>query len=223
MEPTKAKRKHGGVSRSLDFLISSIRSKPARNGEEDLKALALMDLTPALLAVVEQTRENDADCGYFLAELTSFLLKKAPNLALENNAFSDCYSKWRKVRTATTKNSALRTEVHGVILDAASRRRRYRIAQHMPGVADLYAKDEPLACLPELGDTPEIVEQWFSAVVYPELYKRRDDLERDAAIGRMKKAFDENGKFQLSRLKDEIRAIVARIAKLPRNSYFQIR
>lgn len=221
MKSTKANRKHGGVSRSLDFLISSIRSKPARTGKEDSKALALVDLTPALLAVIEQTRKKDAACGYFLGELASFLSKNAKDFALENEAFSACLSKWKPIRAASTKNPALRKKVHHLLLDALSRRRRYAIVCQL-GAAEHYSKDKPLASLPEFSDTPEAVEQWFNAVVYPELRRRRGELERDPTIGRMKKALDENGKFQLSRLKDEIRLIVARVAKLPRNFYFQI-
>ncbi len=220
MDNTSSKRKHGGLSRSLDFLISSIKAPPAADSENNLKAVALLDLSTALHAIIEQTEMNDADCGYFLAELTSFLSKNSKNLALENRAFSDCIAKWKPVRAATSKNSALRRKVHQVILNALSRRRRYGIASFIPGATEFYKQDAALMSLPDFRDQPEVVDQWFNAVVYPELRKRRDELEQDPGIGKLKRARDENGKFQVSRLKDEMRAIAFRIAKLPKSYYF---
>jgi hypothetical protein len=78
------------------------------------------------------------------------------------------------------------------------------------------------SCPRTLSWDPEVVSEWTDKIVYPKLREMRSKLAEDAIIGNLKKEFDENGNFQISRLKPQIKDTVARIAALPKAYYFDI-
>jgi hypothetical protein len=213
-------RHPGGVSRSLDY-VNSCLSKRCR-GRSTPKAMALLEVATLLHVVAKQAQRGDKECGYFLAELLALFWKTRISLSKANNTFRDYFLRLESAHFPTTKDSQLRRIISRIIARAQIERHRSAILKLIPN-ADLVIKiDNKLLELPELNSSTEAVNAWTNVVVYPQLKSMARKLGRDPIIGNMKKALDENGKFQISRLKPLIRATVARIASLPRRYYFDI-
>lgn len=213
-------RHPGGVSRSLDY-IDSCLSKRCR-GRSTQKAMALLEVATLLRVIARQAQRGDKECGYFLAELLALFWKTRISLAKANDTFRDCFSKLESAHFSTTKDSRLRQIISRIVARAQSDRERSAIIKLVPNAALVMKIDNKLLALPEFNSSAEAVAAWTNVVVYPRLKSMSRKLSRDPIIGNMRKALDENGKFQISRLKPFIRATVARIASLPRRYYFDI-
>jgi hypothetical protein len=213
-------RKPGGVSRSVDYLCSSLTDlKPA----DDMARLgAILELAELLKVAIEQAAVGDRECGSFLAELLGCLAKNRSRLSKANEAFSRSYARWESARTTTRKSSPLRSLIHRIIGTAMRDWRLQWLAREIPHSSLAIIPNETLLALPEFGPAPEVVNAWTEAVVYPELRAMESSLALDPVIGSLRKALDENGKFHVSRLKPLIRQTVARIAKVPPSYYFDI-
>ena len=205
---TRKPRQHsGGVSNSLDYIYSRL-SKRCR-GRSTQKAMALLEVATLLRVVAKQAQHGDKECGYFLAEFLAIFWKTRISLAEANDTFQDCFSKLESAHFPTMKNSRLRQIVSRIIATAKSERRRSAIMKRISKAAFVIKLDNKLLALPELDLSPESVNAWTNVVVYPRLRRMASKLSRDPIIGKMRKALDENGKFQISRLKPSIRATVA--------------
>jgi len=215
-----SRRQRGGIPRNIDYLRASLLTRDKRKWPA--KGSAHHELAALIGIVFDQTIAGDADCAYFLAELLAFLTKNRLRLEDANQTFRQTWSKWESARPSTIKGSALRRLIHNIILAAQRRRSVLQIAQHMPDSHLVMKPNDALRDLPDFGSSPEVVQQWVNVVVYPELRKITRKLKAHPEIGSLKKATDENGKFQLSRLKPLIRQTVARIAALPRRYFFNI-
>ena len=114
-------RQPGGVSRSIDYLRSSlINPDPA---DEAAKPGAVLELSNLLAVAINQTASGDAECGYFLAELLAYLWKRRSHLSDKNETFRKCFSKWESSRLATRRGSPLRPHIHAILAQAHRDRR----------------------------------------------------------------------------------------------------
>jgi hypothetical protein len=213
-------RRPGGYSRSIDDLRSSlINPDPA---DETAKPGAIADLSELVGVAIDQTAIGDPECGYFLAELLAYLSKKRANLSEKNETFRKCYLKWESSRVATRRGSPLRQLIHRVLAQAHWDKDVQELARYMPNSALVIKRNKVLLRLPEFSADPNVVSEWTDKIVYPKLRTMQSKLAGDPVIGNLKKAIDENGKFQISRLKPLIEQTVARIAALPKPCYFDI-
>jgi hypothetical protein len=213
-------RRRGGVSRSIDYLRSSLTNPdPA---DEAAKPGAVVELSKLLVVAINQTAIGDAECGYFLAELLAYLSKKRSHLSEKNQTFRRCYSTWESSRLATRRGSPLRPLIHAILAEAHRDRRVQQIAKFIPKSALVIKRNKTLLALPEFSADPKVVSEWTDKIVYPKLRAMQSKLAEDPVIGSLKKALDENGKFHVSRLKPLIKQTVARIAALPKAYYFDI-
>jgi hypothetical protein len=220
MKTIASMRRRGGPSRSIDYLRSSlINPDPA---DEAAKPGAVVELSKLLNVAINQTAIGDAECGYFLAELLAYLWKTRSRLSANNETFRKCYSIWESSRLATTRGSPLRPLIHAILAEAHRERRVQQIAKLIPRSALVIKRNKTLLALPEFSADPQVVSEWTDKIVYPKLRAMPSKLEEDPVIGNLKKALDENGKFQVSRLKPLIKQTVARIAALPKSYYFDI-
>ena len=80
--------------------------------------------------------------------------------------------------------------------------------------------DERLLSLPQLTRESEVIKQWIEVVIYPFLQEHKRELEKDPRLEN--KAKDDNGKFQLSRLKVQIHETTTRLAALPVTYYIDV-
>jgi hypothetical protein len=207
-------------SRSIDYLRSSLSDPdPA---DEAAKAGAVIELARLVSVAIDQAKKGDDECGYFLAELAAYLSKNRSHLSEMNETFRRCYSTWESSRPATRRGSPLRLLVHAILSEAQRNWRRQQIAKLTPRSRLVIKRDKTLLALPEFSADPKIVSEWADKIVYPKLRAMQCNLAGDPVIGNLKKARDENGKFQISRLKPLIKQSVARIAALPKSYYFNI-
>jgi hypothetical protein len=215
-----SERKPGGVSRSIDYvrasLINTTESDPAA------KFGAILEVAKLLGAVIDETADDDPECGYFLAEALAYLWKRRSHLSEKNATFRRCYSTWESSRLGTTRGSPLRSLVHAILAEAHRDRRVQQIAKLIPRSRLVIRRNKTLLALPEFGADPKVVSEWTDKIVYPKLRAMQSKLAEDPVIGNLKKALDENGKFHVSRLKPLIKQTVARIAALPKAYYFDI-
>lgn len=213
-------RRPGGASRSIDYLRSSlIDPDPA---DEAAKPGAVIELSKLLTVAIDQTANGDAECGYLIAELLAYLWKRRSDLSDKNETFRKCYSKWESSRPTTKRASPLRPLIHAILAEAHRERRVQQITQAIPEAAVVFKPNKTLLALPEFTADPKVVSIWTDKLVYPKLRAMQPELKEHPVIGKLKKALDENGKFQMSRLKPLIRQTVARIAALPPRYYFDI-
>jgi hypothetical protein len=213
-------RQRGGVSRSIDYLRSSlINPDPA---DEAAKPGAIIHLSELMGVAIDQTGNGDPECGYFLAELLAYLCKRKASLSQKNETFRKCYSKWESSRVATSSGSPLRPLIHAILAEAHRDRRTDQITKLIPKAASILKVNKTLLALPEFSADPNVVSEWTDKIVYPKLQAMQSKLAEDSVIGNLKKALDENGKFHVSRLKPLIKQTVGRIAKLPKSYYFDI-
>ena len=207
-------------SRSIDYLrLSLINPDPA---DEAAKPGAILDLSKLLVVTINQTASGDAECGYFLAELLAYLWKRRSDLADKNETFRRCYSRWESAHVATRRASPLRRLIHSILAEAHSDRQVQQIAKLISRSSLVLKRNKTLLALPEFSADPKVVSEWTDKIVYPKLRSMQSELAEDSVIGGLKKALDENGKFQVSRLKPLIKQTVARIAALPTAYYFDI-
>jgi hypothetical protein len=204
-------------SRSIDYLRSSlINPDPA---DEAAKPGAILELSKLLVVAINQTASGDAECGYFLAELLAYLWKRRSDLSDKNETFRGCYSSWESAGVATRRASPVRQLIHSILGEAQSNRRVQQIAKLIPRSSPIVKKNKTLLALPEFNADPKVVSEWTDKIVYPKLRAMQSELAEDPAIGTLKKALDENGKFHVSRLKPLIKQTVA---ALPKAYYFDI-
>jgi hypothetical protein len=213
-------RRPGGVSRSIDFLRSSLTNPDPV--DEAAKPGAIINLSELVGVAIDQTVNGDPDCGYFLAELLAYLCKRRASLSEKNETFRKCYSKWESSRVATRKGSPLRPLIHAILAEAYRDRRTDQITKSIPKAASILKVNKTLLALPEFNANPKVVSEWTDKIVYPKLQSMRSKLKEDPVIGNLKKALDKNRKFQISRLRPLIKQTVARIAALPKAYYFDI-
>ena len=190
--------------------------------DEAAKPSAIVRLSELVGVAIDQTAIGDPECGYFVAELLAYLWKRRSRLAENNETFRKCYSKWESSHTATRRGSPLRQLIHGILAEAHRDRQVQQIAIHIPHSRLVIKRNKTLLALPEFSADPRVVSEWTDKLVYPKLQAMQSKLAEDPVIGNLKKALDENGKFQLSRLKPLIKQTVARIAALPKSYYFDI-
>jgi hypothetical protein len=213
-------RRRGGVSRSIDYLRSSLANPdPA---DEAAKPGAIINLSELVGVAIDQTANGDPECGYFLAELLAYLCKRKASLSEKNETFRKCYSKWESSRVAARRGSSLRPLIHTILAEAHRDRRTDQITKSIPKAASIFKVNKTLLALPEFSADPNVVSEWTDKIVYPKLRAMQSKLEEDPVVGNLKKALDENGKFQISRLRPLIKQTVARIAALPKAYYFDI-
>lgn len=211
-------RKPGGVSRSIDFIAEAIAAKPKPDAVP--KAAHLLDVAELLRITYVQAAAGDSDCGYFLGELFGVLGKKTSELRRQNSNFKRAFDTWKPVRIASAKDSALREHVFHIVIKARQRRRECQIVQHFPEARDYFAADKWMLKLPELMPTKRAVDVWFNRVVYPTLREMKDQLDADPRIANIARYHDDNTKLQLSRMKQDARDALMRIARLPQAYYF---
>src|SRR6266446_1542285 len=133
MKTITGARRHGGVSRSIDYLRSSLIT-PDPN-DEAAKPGAIVRLSQLISVAIEQTASGDPDCGYFVAELLAFLCKKQDSLSERNETFRQCFSRWESSRVATRRGSPLRPLIHSILAQAHRERDIQGIAKHIPNSA----------------------------------------------------------------------------------------
>jgi hypothetical protein len=212
-------RRPGGVSRSIDYLRLSLTNPDPAN---EAKPGAIIDLSELMGVAIDQTANSDPECGYFLAELLAYLCKRKASLSEKNETFRKCYSKWESSRVATRRGSPLRPLIHAILAEAHRDRRTDQITKSIPKAASIFKVNKTLLALPEFSADPQVVSEWTDKIVYPKLRAMQSKLGENPVIGNLKKALDENGNFQISRLRPLIKQTVARIAALPKAYYFDI-
>jgi hypothetical protein len=212
---------NGPPSRSIDYLRFSLTDPdPA---DEAAKSGAVIELARLVSVAIDQAKNGDGECGHFLGELLAYLSKNRSPLSEKNETFRRCYLTWESSRPATRRGSPLRPLVHAILAEAQRNWRSQQIAKLNPRSRLVIKRDKTLLALPESSADPRVVSEWTDKIVYPKLRAMQTKLANDPVIGNLKKALDENGKFQISRLKPLIRQTVARIAALPKVYYFDIR
>jgi hypothetical protein len=184
--------------------------------------MALLEVAKLLRVVAKQAQRGDKECGYFLSEMLPMFWKTRDALAKSNETFRTYFSKIESVHFATAKESPLRRIIHRIIKQAKAEREVLQITQLIPDSSAVSKPNPRLLALPNLNESEEAIDAWTDGVVYPHLRRITARLRRHPIIGNMRKALDENGKFQISRLKPLIRQTVARIAALPPRYYFDI-
>lgn len=169
-----------------------------------------------MTAAIDQIELGDRECGYFVAELFAHLCKNRAKLSDKNQTFRHCYSMWESAR----KGSPLRRLIHAILSEAHRDRRIQQITKAIPKGTLVFKVDKTLLALPEFSNDPNVVSEWTDKLVYPNLRAMQSEVAM--ITGNLKKARDENGKFQISRLKPLIKQTVGRIAALPKAYYFDI-
>jgi hypothetical protein len=220
MKTIASMRRPGGFSRSIDYLLSSLTSPDP--SDEGAKPGAIVHLAQLMNVGIHQTELGDPDCGYFLAELLTYAWKRRSDLSDRNESFRKCFSRWESSRLATKRGSPLRRLIHKILIEAQAERRVQQITKSIPKARLVYKLDKMLLGLPEFSADPTAVSDWTEKIVYPRLRAMQSELAAAPVAGSLKKAFDINGKFQLSRLKPLVKETVARIAALPKAYYFDI-
>jgi hypothetical protein len=220
MKTSRSVRKRGGVSRSVDYLYSSLVNPDP--DDEAAKPGAVIELSKLICVAIDQAKIGDPECGYLLAELLAYLSKNRHRLEAKNSTFRESYSRWESSRLATKKESGLRGLIHDIIMEASREKRLQVIAKLIPHSSLVIKRDKALIALPEFGNSERAISAWTEVVVYPRLRAMQSELDKHPVIGNLPKAKDPNGKFRVSRLKPLIRQTVARIAAVPRSYYFRL-
>jgi hypothetical protein len=158
----------------------------------------------------------------FWRSCSHIFAKGRPSLSEKNETFRKCYSKWESSRVATRRGSPLRPLIHAILAEAHRDRRTDQITKSIPKAASIFKVNKTLLALPEFSADPQVVSEWTDKIVYPKLRAMQSKLGENPVIGNLKKALDENGNFQISRLRPLIKQTVARIAALPKAYYFDI-
>jgi hypothetical protein len=218
MRSRASRRQRGGVSRSIDYLARSI-TDPAQDFE---RGAALHEIAKFVRTIFDQASEGERHCGYFLAELLAFLIKRRLRLEKLNETFRSAFLTWESSRPKTIKDTALRRLIERILSNAIRERRDMQMAKHIQGMWLLLKRDEVLIRLPEFSNTPDAIRRWSDAIVYPRLRSMAGELRDHPIIGSLPAALDRNHKFQISRLKPLVRQTVARIAAIPQRYYFDI-
>lgn len=145
-------RRRGGVSRSIDYLRSSlVDPDPA---DEAAKPGAVIRLSKLMTVAIDQTANGDTECGYFLAELLAYLWKRRFDLAGKNEIFRKCLSKWESSRVATRGGSPLRPLIHTILAEAHRERRTDQITKSIPRAASIFKLNKTLLALPAFSADP---------------------------------------------------------------------
>jgi hypothetical protein len=184
--------------------------------------VALSEVAELIGLIAAQALRGDFQCGYFLAELLPALRKSEQTIAKTNATFRTKCAEIHSAHFATAKDSPLRKMIDDILIQAKRKWRRLRYLQYIPEASStlLEKVSKQLLMLPEFCDSDEAVTAWTNVVVYPRLRRKHRQLRELFEAGKLQKARDENGKFQISRLKPLIRQTVARIAKLPQQLYY---
>ena len=206
----------GDIPRDIDSILHGLRADEGSIAS----VIAIRDVNQIIDAVIEATLKGQTRCGTFLGELHAFLSKRQVGLANKNDSFAVAFEAFNSARPATRKHSDLRRIIEKIISDVQRAKTWLFFTGESPQSCNVAA--EVLRKLPELGSSKNAVSAWTEVIVYPSLLQSERQLRALVDMGKLKKALDENGKFQISRLKPLIRQTVARIAKLPRGCYFDI-
>src|SRR5438034_2656775 len=180
MKTTSSMRRRGGVSRSIDYLRSSLTNPdPA---DEAAKPGAVVELSKLLVVAINQTAIGDAECGYVLAELLAYLSKKRSHLSEKSQTFRRCYSTWESSRLATRRGSPLRPLIHSILAEAHRDRRVQQIAKSIPRSALVIKRNKTLLALPQFSADPKVVSEWTDKIVYLKLRAMQSKLAEDPLI-----------------------------------------
>ena len=207
---------------TLDHIYSTLLNPPDPMSSEPQQPRALLEVAKLDRLVFQQALTGDPNCGYFLAALLAFISKNLELLRRKNEAFRRYNIDWSRARATTSKQPALRKLIHEVIAQAKLKRWYLTFGQVIPTLVDGINPDKSLSDLPNLDPSPEVVRKWVDVVIYPYLRSIEAELRNHPQIGNMRKALDQNGKFQVSRLKPMAIDIVAKLAALPPCGYFDI-
>jgi hypothetical protein len=220
MSARRPARQHGGVSRHIDFVRSSLLlpstdDSPAKPG-------AVLEVGKLIGVMIDQARAGDSECGYFLAELTVYLQRAKQALSNANPLFHETLTRLESGRDTTKRSSPLRPLIQCVIVDSIREKRLQEISKLIPEMSLVIKRNKTLLQLPEFSPEPAVVSTWTEKLVYPKLRSIEPQLKEHSIIGILPKALDENGKFHVSRLKTLIGETTARIAKLPKVYHFNL-
>jgi hypothetical protein len=207
-------------STTIDQIYSTLL-KPSEPSSHE-QPTALLEIAKLNRLVFQEALGGNPNCGYFLVELLAFVSKNRGLLRRKNAAFRRYNIDWSRARATTSKQPALRKLIHEVIAEAELKRWYLTFGQVIPTLVDGINPDKSLSDLPNLDPSPEVVRKWVDVVVYPYLRSIEAELRNHPQIGNMRKALDQNGKFQVSRLKPMAVKIVAKLAALPPCGYFDI-
>jgi len=187
----------------------------------------LAGLADLLGIVLGEALRGEKLSGFFLGELAPVLVKKRGPLTEANETFKKRIEKIESSRPQTKRSSALRSLIHEIIGRALGEIRSlevlYTHITHPRLRAQLlksFKMNERLAAFPPLDPSFEVITKWTDEIVYPALRRMTQKGELPREILNMKKAMDENGKFQLSNLRSQIQDTVVRESKLPHLYYF---
>ncbi len=217
MKSKESRRHRGGVSRSVDYVASSL-ALPS-GGDSPAKPGALLEVRDLVVAIDERAMADDFDCASFLAELTVFFSKRADKLSNASATFAKKFAALQSGRATTKKSSPLRPLISQIIRDGERQRHQLEISRVMC-IGRFFPDPEKLLQLPEFGPSPEAIEAWATKLVYPRLKAMEPQLAADPQFQRIKKAYGFGGTFRVSRLRRLIRETVERIAAVPKFYYF---
>jgi hypothetical protein len=146
-----SRRRRGGVPRNIDNLRASLSTKDKKKWAE--KGSALHEVAALIGIISSQVFDRDEDCGSFLAELFAYLSKNQLRFVSANQVFRKTWAQWESARPSTNKGSALRQQIHEIVLNVQRRRRLARIAQHLSIPSELQP-DKALLDLSDLTPMP---------------------------------------------------------------------
>jgi hypothetical protein len=206
----------GDIPRTIDSILNGLRADEG----SIVSVIAIRDANEIVDAVIKAALEGKSRCGSFLGQLHAFLSKRHAELATKNDSFCITFKEFNSARAATRKDSDLRRFIQKTISDVQWAKKYLFYTGQVP--PSCIVSVEVLEKLPELSGLENIISEWTDVVVYPALRQRENELRALFDTGKLNKARDENGKFQISRLKPLIRQTVARIANVPHGCYFEI-
>jgi len=184
------------------------------------EVLALHNCASLVHQAVQETLKGDQEWGLLLAEMIPFLTKRVKELE-KNNVFKARFSQIKSSQRARKKGPNLRSEIEGIIHEATQKHRMLSLVGDFPETFSRYNGSD-LSQLPEFSSSS--ADLWFEEIIWPEVYRRKDEGILPAEILELKKANrrtgKRSGKFQLSDLKEPARNTVRRLAKAPLRYYF---
>ncbi len=207
----------GDIPRDINSIMCGLQADEKSSVSS---LIAIRDVNEIIDAVIEAALKGHGRCGSLLGELHAFLYKRQIELAEANSGFCLAFETFKSARPATRKHSDLRRLIQKIISDVQRAQNWFFYTGEFPQLGSVAA--EVLQKLPPLGSSEDAVSAWTDLLVYPSLRQREHELRALFDMGKLQKARDENGKFQISRLKPLIRQTVARIATLPHGVYFDL-
>jgi hypothetical protein len=197
-----------------------------QQGRDALKAQALLDVGRLLRIVRRQVLNGDEECGYFLGEVLGVLLKNRNKLEESNPTFRQTAGKIGRAVLTTVRSGPLRPLIQEILFDAQQERhflklgavlvkKALAVKQEIP--VQFSDTDEKLKNMPAFSKAN--VDLWMDEVVFPRFEQMVADGKVSKKITDLAKARDPKGALRLSKLEDQIRDTVARIATVPSTYY----